>query len=256
MSMAAPVAVVCAMDTEAVHLRRRLTDATEEPLNIWRRTRGSIGDSPVEIIVGGIGLINAAAATAAVCLEGKPRAILNYGCSGAHRDDIDCGDVVIGERVIHFSSYFVEPDGALKYTGFRIGFDEHQHFDTLPADPELLRRARAAANEVELPSWPGVGHTPVVHVGGVGSADIWTQHGETIRGLHGTHGSLCEEMEAAAVAQVAATFGVPFLAVKDISNNELQLNTDLSSGGDLLLHVQEEIGLRAALLVERIIVSL
>lgn len=253
--MAGPVTVVCAMDTEAVHLRRRLADPAEEPLSLWRRTHGLVGDVQVELIVCGIGLINAAAATTAACLDGKPRAILNYGCSGAHRDDIDCGDVVIGERVIHFSSYFVEPDGALRYTGFRIGADDHEHFDTLPGDPDLLARARSAAAELDLPAWPGIGHPPRMHVGGVGSADIWTQHGETIRGLHGTHGSLCEEMEAAAVAQVAATFGVPFLAVKDISNNELQMFTDLSNGGDLLFHVEGEIGLRAALLVEQVILS-
>lgn len=254
--MAGPVTVMCAMDSEAVHLRRLLADPVEAPLSLWRRTRGRVGGVPVELVVCGIGLVNAAAATAVACQAEKPRAILNYGCSGAHRDDINCGDVVIGERVIHFSSYFVEPDGALKYTGFRIGFDDHQHFDTLPGDPELLAHARAAAGEFELPAWPGVDHAPRVHVGGVGSADIWTQHGETIRGLYNTHGSLCEEMEAAAVAQVAATFGVPFLAVKDISNNELQLNTDLSDGGDLLLHVHDELGRRAALLVERVIVSL
>jgi nucleoside phosphorylase len=89
-----------------------------------------------------------------------------------------------------------------------------------------------------------------------GSADIWTQHGETIQGLHGQHDSLCEEMEAAAIAQMAATFGVPFLAVKDISNNELQVVTNLDDGGDILLHVQEEIGLRAALVVEALIAAM
>jgi adenosylhomocysteine nucleosidase len=244
------------MDTEAVHLRRRMMNPVEAPVSLWRRTCGQIGDVPVELIVCGIGLINAAAATAVACLGEKPRAIFNYGCSGAHRDDIDCGDVVIGERVIHFSSYYVEPEGELKYTGFRIGVEDHEHFDTLPGDPELLGLARRAAANIELPAWPGIGHTPGIHFGGVGSADIWTQHGETIRGLHNSHGSLCEEMEAAAVAQVAATFGVPFLAVKDISNNELQVHTDLSDGGDLLLHVQDEIGLRAGLLVEQVIRTL
>jgi len=256
MSDNAPVVVLCAMDSEAVHLRRRLSDAVEEPLHIWRRTRGRLGSLPVELIVCGIGMVNAAAATSAVCISGRPRAILNYGCSGAHRDDIDCGDVVIGERVIHFSSYYVEPDGNLRHMGFRVGFDDHRHYDALPADPELLEIAVSAATGVELPDWPGVAHAPVVHVGGVGSADIWTQHGETIQTLHGRHNSLCEDMEAAAIAQIAATFGIPFLAVKDISNNELQVVTDLDDGGDILLHVQNEIGLRAACVAEAVIAAM
>jgi nucleoside phosphorylase len=90
-----------------------------------------------------------------------------------------------------------------------------------------------------------------VLTGTVGSADIWTQHGESIRDLHTIHGSLCEEMEAAAIAQVAATFGVPFLAIKDISNNELREFTDLSiEGSSVLAHVADEVGRRAALVVE------
>jgi nucleoside phosphorylase len=53
------------------------------------------------------------------------------------------------------------------------------------------------------------------------------------------------------VAQVAATFGVPFLAVKDISNNELREFTDMSiQGASLLAHVADEVGRRAALIVE------
>ena len=51
-------------------------------------------------------------------------------------------------------------------------------------------------------------------------------------------------MEASRIAAVCASFGVPFLAVKDISNNELRADTT-----DSLLKVAEEIGKRAAMVV-------
>lgn len=249
------LAVICAMETEAVHLQRRLDDPRTEPLAHWKRTRGTIAGAPVDIIICGIGLINAAAATSALCVQEQPRAIFNYGCSGAHREDIAVGDVIIASDVVHFSSLFVLPDGSQSYKGFRFtSNDELVLADRLQPDATLLETARSAAATVELPAWPGVGQLPQVRIGTVGSADIWTQHGESIRGLHTTHGSLCEEMEAAAIAQVAASWGVPFLAVKDISNNELHEFTDLSSDADvdvsLLSHVEDEIGRRAALVVE------
>src|SRR5690242_13024697 len=77
------VGVVCAMDSEAVHLRRRLADAHERPIGRCRRTRGQVGATPVDLVVSGIGLINAAAATSALCALDPPAVLLNYGCAGA-----------------------------------------------------------------------------------------------------------------------------------------------------------------------------
>ena len=252
MNESAPISVLCAMEKEAVHLRRRLKNARDEPLARWRRTRGTIAGVPVDVIICGIGLINAAAATSALCALESPRAIFNYGCSGAHRDDIDPGDIVIASDVVHFSSLIVLPDGVRRYEGFRYLVDHEEVLaERLAPDPTLLETAVSVAGKLDLPEWSGVGHQPRVLTGTVGSADVWTQHGESIRDLHTIHGSLCEEMEAAAIAQVAATWGVPFLAVKDISNNELREFTDMSiAGSSVLAHVADEVGRRAALVIE------
>lgn len=253
------VAVICAMESEAVHLRRRLEHPHELPLNVWRRTRGRLGAHEVDIVVCGIGLINAAAATAVLCGGERPRAIFNYGCSGAHRDDLGPGDVIIGARVAHFSAQIVLPDGQRRYTGFLYHVEELRvETDAIPADPELLDLCQRMAERALLPAWPGVAHMPRVFTGAVASADVWTQHGESIRTLHDLHGSLCEEMEAAAIAQVAAMHGVPFLAVKDISNNELRKATTAygSNGWPTLADVSDQLGLRAALVVDATIGAL
>lgn len=245
------MAVVCAMDSEAVHLRERLENPEEDPLNVWRRTTGTIGGVTVEVVVCGIGLINAAATTSALCIGRRPRAIFNYGCSGAHRDDIDCGDVVLANRVVHHSAVIVQTDGEERYQGFRYDVNgETMLTEAIMPDPDLFDLASRAADRTVLPAWPGINHEPVIHVGAVGSADIWTQHGARIKTLHQLHGSLCEEMEAAAVGQVAAMFGVPFLAVKDISNNELHRITDLRNDWGALHDVKGELGLRASRVVE------
>ncbi|RIK44128.1 MAG: hypothetical protein DCC58_08685 [Chloroflexi bacterium] len=257
--MTACVAVICAMESEAVHLRRRLEQPHERQLSLWRRTTGMLGPMEVEIIVSGIGLINAAAATAVrlAATEPRPLAVFNYGCAGAHRDDIEAGDVIIGDRTVHTSSVIVLPDGGRRPFRFWSGHDVISDTETLGIDPHLLDLATRMAGRTLLPAWPGVGHNPVVHVGAIASADVWTQHGESIRTLHTEHGTLCEEMEAAAIAQVCAKFGVSFLPVKDISNNELRQKTEHTSEGSLSLDdVREQLGLRAALIVEATIVAL
>lgn len=241
-----------------MHLRRRLKDACEEPVVRWRRTRGRIADTPVDLVVSGIGLINAAAATSALCALERPQALLSYGCSGAHRDYLGPGDVILGERIVHGSAQLVLPSGERKYMGFDFHVEDvRTQTEAIVADPRLLALARAAAERIVLPPWPGNDAPPRVLTGTVASADVWTQHGASIRTLHDLHGSLCEEMEAAAVAQVAAIHGIPFLAVKDISNNELR-ETSVPSPGDwpFLQHVQDQLGLRAALVVEAVIAKL
>ena len=94
-------------------------------------------------------------------------------------------------------------------------------------------------------------------MGTVASADVWTQHGESIRTMHDRYGSLCEEMEAAAAAQVVAMYGIPFLAINDISNNELRKATALTRlGWPSLDDLGDHLGLRAALVVEALIAAL
>ena len=97
MAAASGVLVVCAMESEAVHLRRRLADPQELPsaAPAWPLSRGSLHGTEVTLLVTKIGFANAAAATSAVLAGGwRPRAVLNYGCAGAHDAAIREGDVV------------------------------------------------------------------------------------------------------------------------------------------------------------------
>jgi len=174
--------------------------------------------------------------------------LLNYGCAGAHRVDLEPGDVILGERVVHISTYVVLQSGERLPMGFDYHVGETRtQVDSLSADRTLLDRIRAAADRMQIPSWPGSTALPRIFMGTVTSADVWTQHGDSIRSMHDRYGSLCEEMEAAAVAQVAAVYGIPFLAVKGISNNELRRVLD---------DLDDQLGLRAALAVEALILAL
>ncbi len=64
--------------------------------------------------------------------------------------------------------------------------------------------------------------------------------------LHDRHGSLCEEMEAAAVGRIADLHGIPILVIKDISNNEYLRESDIAAFSDFPV---AEVGKRAAALV-------
>lgn len=250
----APIAVVVAMDAELVHLvgdlARRSGDLGGRP-----RYDVEVAGRPVVAVRSGMGMLNAAATTERVVAELAPAAILNYGCAGAHRPDILLGDVVLADRVVYTAALKILRDGTERHTGSAYqAAGEAVHASDLAADPAWLAAGRAAAVEHRIAPWPADLGWPTdhqrrdarLHVGAVASADIWTQELARIAALSERHGSLCEDMEAAAIAHVAAVHGVPFLSVKDISNNEFHEATDLDAFTDFPIR---EVGKRAAALL-------
>lgn len=253
-------AVICAMEEELVHLRLALGPGEET----WRGNRrywlAAWRQRPLIMAICGIGMASAAAATEALILTHSPAAVLNYGCAGAHRADLLPGDVVIGESVVAPQSLTLLPDGAEHYTGIFCAIDsDAKPVEVLHADRALLEAVERAAQDWQPERWPEASRDwrpPVVHRGIVASADCWTQHGPRLAALHDRHGSLCEDMEAAALAQVCTLWQIPFATVKDISNNELLAVTELNEIGPTLEAHFDEIGARAWTLLRRALQSI
>ena len=249
-----PVAVIVAMDAELVHL---VGDLSRLSGHVGGRPRYdlTIGDRAVVAVRSGMGMLNAASTTERVVAELAPAAILNYGCAGAHLVDILPGDLVLAERVVYHAAVNILRDGSERHTGFgyEVAGEAMQSAD-LAADPGWLAAARLAAERHPIEPWPidlrwpdGVTRgEPLLHAGTVASADVWTQDVRRLAVLAERHGSLCEDMEAAAVAHVARLHRVPFLSVKDISNNEHHAPSDLASFTDFPI---AEVGKRAAALL-------
>ena len=253
-----PIAVICALADELAHLRDALPPGREE----WRGNRcvwhTELDDQPIVLALCGIGMLSAAAVTEAVIGNYRPSAILNFGCTGAHRRDLLPGDLVIGARVVAYDSVTQDADGSEAFLGMRYlrrGAQETALF--FEADRALLERAVRVADALEGQhepwpievDWPDdVPHrSPILVVGTVASADRWNRMLARIEALVRLHDSHCEDMEAGAIALVCASHDVPFLSVKDISNNERLKTTD--GGAELLAQFREQLGRRAGAVV-------
>ncbi len=255
--MTGPIALIAAMNDELRHALERMEHRTTERVGTWTAHRGTLGGKEVVALVCGIGMVNAAAAVSAFLTRERPSALINFGCAGAHRDDIHPGDVVVGTGAVAHLSLTILPTGEERYVGFRYQVDDETILsDVILADSHLLDVARLAAQDWRPDPWPwtaGDRGQGEVHLGVVASADCWTQDPTRISGLHDLHTSLCEDMEAAAIAQVCAMYKVPMLAIKDISNNELHVASSQGVDFPSLEAVSTEVGARAFALVERII---
>jgi adenosylhomocysteine nucleosidase len=250
------IALIAAMESELRHALERLEERSTERLGGWTLHRGRLHGRPVVAVVTGIGMVNAAAAVSVLLASERPSVVLNFGCAGAHRADIHPGDVVVGTGVVAHLSLTILPSGEERYAGFRYQVDDATIVaDTIQADQQLITLAKRIAETWNPDRWPWSADTarqPSVHFGVVASADCWTQDPARIGGLHDLHGSLCEDMEAAALAQVCAVYGVPMLAIKDISNNELHVASGPGDSYPSLEAVESEVGARAFALVDQI----
>ena len=254
-----PIAVVCALECELAHLRAAMADAEED----WFAHRcawiGRLHGRRVVLSLCGMGMTSAAAITEAVIVRYQPVAVLNSGCAGAHRTDLLPGDIVVADRVVAYDNVREAPDGTLSFGNMHyLSRGIPRSVSALDADPDLLQLATRVPGTFDPwlvdVGWPaGVPHRPPrVAVGTVVSADHWNRAESTIRGLASQFDSLCEDMEAAAVALVCASHDLPFLAIKDIANNELLRATQ--SGRALLAEIGEhQLGRRSAAFVRALL---
>lgn len=255
--MVLPIAIVVAMQSELTHLIPEAVASNDVRSGIWTETHASVGELPIIAVRSGIGMVAAAAATQHLLSKHDPQAVLNFGCTGSHVRDQYPGDVVIGAASIAHAPVRIDSDGIEIFTagGFGVGVDvEANHI--FPSDSGLVHLAQALAASWQPDPWP-VGdppRLPGVRTGNVGSGDVWNQHLDRLDALHDRYGTLCEDMEAAAIAQVAAMHRVPFLTIKDISNNEFHAVTDFDEHGAGIL--KTELGKRAATLVWRVLESM
>jgi adenosylhomocysteine nucleosidase len=210
-----------AMDMEVATLIKELKEAKEETYGSWTYWKGKIGDNDVIVSRTEIGLVNAAASTAIGIDKFKPTVIINQGTSGGYPKNLHAGDIVIGSKIINLGATrsdrkeagikenprdwkFFNDVQSLRVNGQVV---EHQYFES---DTQLINTARDVKYQ----------HGKVVE-GTIGSADQWNRELERIKYLNNTYGISTVEMESVASAQVAKAFNIPFIAVRILSNSEV-----------------------------------
>src|SRR5215212_7510601 len=145
-----PIVVICALADELVHLRDALPTGREE----WRGGRcvwhTELDGVPILLALCGIGMMAAAAVTESVVGQYGLSAVLNFGCTGAHRPDLLPGDMVIGERVVAYQNVVERSDGTERYDKMKyLRRNVQEKVPHLEADPALLERAVRVAAMLE-----------------------------------------------------------------------------------------------------------
>jgi len=182
-------------------------------------TRGTVDAMPLVTARVGAGKVNAALAATLLLDHFSPAAVIFTGTAGALDPDLVPGDVVIATAVGHHDF------GTTTAAAFVRGPTRDAGSGQLdpvffPSDPTLLAAARRAAATVKPSRSPDGEPGPAASVreGAIVTGDSFMASPALRDELHRELKASAVEMEGAAVAQVAARFGVPLLVIRSITD--------------------------------------
>jgi adenosylhomocysteine nucleosidase len=238
-----PLAILSALAEEQAGLVEQLQGAhcvTHAGREFWQ---GQLAGIPVVLALSRIGKVAAATTSAALIERFGAKAIVFTGVAGGVGARVQVGDVVVGTGYVQH-----DMDASPLFPRYQIPLTGQTAF---VGDAGLVR-ALVFACVVGLQGLQHAGRKPLIHQGLIASGDRFVNGLHETRGIvdalrsHG-HEPLAVEMEGAAVAQVCHDYGLPFAAVRTISDR-----ADDSAHVDFPLFVREV----ASVYAQRIITEL
>jgi adenosylhomocysteine nucleosidase len=196
------VGIIGAMDEEVDLLRSKLENRKDLNLAGTEFYSGKIDSLEVVLLKSGIGKVNAAMGTTLLIDKFQPDVIINTGSAGGFHHDLSVGDVVISDAVRHH-------DVDVTIFGYEYG-----QVPRMPAyykpDEKLVSIAVKSAEKIN--------GLQVVE-GLIASGDSFMNDPERVEFIRSKLPDLyAAEMEAAAIAQVAHQFEVPFVIIRSLSD--------------------------------------
>ncbi|CAN7311810.1 5'-methylthioadenosine/S-adenosylhomocysteine nucleosidase [Rossellomorea sp. LjRoot5] len=196
------IAIIGAMEEEVALLRENISNPTMETIAGCEYTSGTMNDKEVILLRSGIGKVNAAMSTAVLLQHFKPDCIINTGSAGGFDPSLNVGDVVISTEVRHH-------DVDVTAFGYEYG-QVPQLPAAFTADEKLKQTAIDSVKEL--------GGAQVVS-GLIATGDSFMNDPVRVDAIRDKFMDLqAVEMEAAAIAQVAHQFNVPFVIIRSLSD--------------------------------------
>ncbi len=200
------LALIGVLDEEVPILRGDITVPAEATHSGFTIATGTYKDVELVLAKCGVGRVNAAICAQMLIDLCKPVAIVFSGVAGGLMRNMAISDMVIAGHLIQFD---------IDFTAFG-----HRHGDLpdtqrmIESDPEFVRIAGDTFDRAFLDATT----EPGLMTGTVVSGDPFVKDSETLRLLQRAFSALAKEMEGAAVGYNCGLSGIPFVAIRGISD--------------------------------------
>lgn len=173
-------------------------------------SKGKISNRHCLLVRGGVGKVNSARTAQILADNFKLEYIINLGSAGSLNDNLNIGDIVIGEKLVQHDfdvTAFRREKGFIPETG--------KFFES---DTNLLEKC----HNLEIPNQK-------VSFGVIASGDIFCTDVNMKEKIREKFNADCVEMEGASIAQICFLNNIPFIVVRSISdtpNGKNQIDFD------------------------------
>ena len=195
------IAVVGAMEEEVAEIKKYMDITSMQTIHGYTFYEGTIANTKVVVVQGGIGKVNAAISTTMLLTNYDIDFLINVGSAGGLSLSQNVGDVVISTGVLHHD---------VDVTAFQRELGE------VPGMPRIFEPDKKALKLVEniLKDL----HLSY-HMGLIVSGDQFICRDDQVSQIKKNFpDAICAEMEAASIAQVCHVFQVPFIITRSLSD--------------------------------------
>lgn len=207
-----PILIIAAMPMEIALLENVLDQPVRMRNSGFEYVEGNIGNLKMVVAAGGVGKINAAAATATLIERHRPQLVINIGCAGAYiGSGLSVGDLTVASEEILTDEGVIVADGWKDLRSMALPALDHggrKYFNMIPLSKHASEKAMQLADYYGVFLMRGRFAT-------VSTCSGTRQRGEE---LYRRWNTIAENMEGAAVAQVCLRYGIDCLEIRGISN--------------------------------------
>jgi len=227
------VGIIVAEPKELEAVEEKMKEQKKQQIYELNFIEGKISEQKCVVVKSsGVGKVNAARTAQILINNYNPDYIINIGVAGSLKNNLNIGDIVIGEKV-------VQHDFDLTAFGRKKG-EINNIGRTIEATPELVEKCKKVIQEIFTDG------KNKIKIGTIATGDIFCTKNEMKEEITKEFSADCIEMEGAAIAQVCKLDNIHFIVIRSISDkvdgsNEIQFETYLETASKISANFLEKL---------------
>ena len=195
--------IIAAMKEEMQEIEKIMDEKKISKIYELNFIKGKINNTEVVLVEAGVGKVNAARTTQILIDKFDVDCIINVGSAASCNDELDIGDIVIGNQLVQHDfdiTAFGHPKGYISNVG-----------QFLESDNNLIRKMEETILKMQNNEFE-------IKIGTIASGDIFCTELKMKEKIKTKFNADAIEMEGAAIAQVCKLDNIPFLIIRSISD--------------------------------------
>ena len=195
--------IIAAMKEEMQEIENIMTQKQTHKIYELDFVKGKINNTDVVLVEAGVGKVNAARTTQILIDNFEVDAIINVGSAASANDELEIGDIVIGNKIVQHDfdiTAFGHPKGYISNLGQYV-----------ESDNELIEKIKQTISNMQDREFN-------IKIWIIASGDIFCTEIKMKEKIRAKFDADAIEMEGAAIAQVCKLDNIPFLVIRSISD--------------------------------------